>query len=173
MRKLAKIILPAAVLLLRGREDSEISCYCSQCERELPEERHATLETRKPCPSCGSVGRNFTCVFSVHVGCLASVGGKAKSPGKRRGLSHRPTFHEFKGGQVPSKATPEGWVHIEQSADRAHDSWDHKVTAPDGTVLHEEHERLSEHVAHSDARRAATRARHGLADPEGQVAGDD
>lgn len=113
----------------------------------------------EPCPSCGSLARRIEMEFLAEVTHSVALEGKAKSPvGERRGLSNRRVFLEWKQGECPSQATPEGFVDLYRMADRANDRYKERVVAPDGTVLRDVEHPLSEHRGHGSAKTRSDKA---------------
>lgn len=134
-------------------EADPIRCFCGDCGKELPEERHAAAVDRVPCPVCGSLKRHFAAEFMATTESQASMCYKAKSPpGQRRGKSDRRAYREGKVGACPSEITPEGWADVERVICRDTDLYEERVVAPDGAVLHDVKEPLSEHRGHGSAK---------------------
>ena len=135
-------------------EEDGIRCFCGNCGREMAGERHVSGEARVPCPSCGSLGRNFTAVFTATVEVGSCMEYKARSSaGEVGGLSNRRVFCEGRVGQYPSSCTREGWADVDRVIDRKNDLYKERVVAPDGSVLRDVEERLSDHQCRGSAKK--------------------
>ena len=87
-------------------ETYKSSVRCGGCGGSLSEASNATLEERKPCPTCGSMKRVFDVAVSVSVTLREKLALKHKRPGHKK-----PIFESVQGHDL-HKATGK-WNKVE------------------------------------------------------------
>jgi hypothetical protein len=118
---------------------------CGDCQQELDESASLAPDKRSPCPRCGSLTRIL--YASARMEVRTYVGFKLRQ--KRPGVSGYLVEHlQRREVRVSVGDTVEKLRVI----DRENDRYLEKVTAEDGTVLHETDEHLSEHRGHGSAK---------------------
>lgn len=120
---------------------------CKECGFEIGEHTTETEKINK-CPKCGSDNLSYLLCINDSLHMHESIRGKTnKMPGKKK------PYQEFQHGVDYSK-TLEKFVNKDRIIDRENDRYYEKVKDPDtGEVLHECHEKLSEHIGHGSAKK--------------------
>ena len=126
--------------------DMSPTVNCGNCGKKLDEDAHGPVDTRKPCPDCGSTARRFSEHLRATVVLRSKLGAKARHPDQRK------PFHEqVVGADLQHKSGRS--MHKERIIDRENDWYSEAVTDPEtGEVIHECHEPLSKHQGHGSPR---------------------
>ena len=88
---------------------------CGACGKELAEDPHAPVETRKPCPGCGSTLRDFQKSLS------ATVTTRTKRREKARHANGGSPYLEQRGGDDLHRKSGK-WMKHERLIDRERDA---------------------------------------------------
>ncbi len=120
---------------------------CGACGKELAEDPHAPVETRKPCPGCGSTSRYFqkslSATVTVHTGRRMKV---------RHGTGRAPHIEQTVRDELDRNSGK--WTKRTIFIDRERDLYHEVVRDPEtGQIVHECQEPLSEHRGHGAAKR--------------------
>ncbi len=127
--------------------DTPRTVNCGACGKELAEDPHAPVETRKPCPDCGSTSRDFQKSLSATVTVRTKLSMKA-----RHATGGRPFLEQIVGDDLHRKSGK--WMKLERLIDRERDLYHKVVKDPEtGQIVHECQEPLSEHRGHGAAKR--------------------
>lgn len=127
--------------------DTPPTVNCGDCGKELAEDPHAPVETRKPCADCGSTSRHFQKSLSVTGTARTKLSMKA-----RHATGGRPFLEQTVGDELHRKSGK--WMKLERLIDRARNWYREVVTDPEtGQTMHECQEPLSEHRGHGAAKR--------------------
>jgi hypothetical protein len=97
------------------------------------------------CPGCGSLTRHYSISVSDTAVIRESVKYKAKHQGDKK------PFQEGVAGVSHFKATDE-WHDVQRTIDRTNNWYDEVVRGPNGEVIREVHEPLTEHVGRGAAK---------------------
>ena len=131
---------------------------CGSCGRPLPATENEPWEGRQPCPDCGSSVRAIAVGAADSLTLQSSLGLKL-----RRADSPRVVQEQSVGAALSADGS---WVEKSTLHDREADRYLEHVVGPDGTVIHHEEGRLSQHRDHGSdkpelrpARDAARRTR--------------
>lgn len=131
-------------------EESSRKVECKNCGAALPSD-WARLENQ-PCPKCGSYTLRISLQVKADMSIRGLMKGKVKDPNHK--LKRNRPSREVKAGTEPQKDRPSKWVCVYRDINREHDTYDEKVVDEEtGEVLHECHERLSDHKGHGSAKR--------------------
>lgn len=129
---------------MSGSEDDNRKVECNDCGAELP----SNWKERQPCPECGSIFLKINLQFEDHVKIRELFEGKVKDSKSKKPIK------EFKQGTEPQRGRPGKWACVYRNIDREHDTYDEKVVDEETKqVLHECHERLSDHRGHGSAKK--------------------
>ena|SRR3990170_2602745 len=112
---------------------------CAKCGERLPLVSSVEpVESRHPCPQCGSTSRSFKRAASVDMPFYSSVGVRQKRPGL-----NRPVREMESGTRIDKGGRPVRKVRI---IDRERDRYvENVVDQRTGEVLADKDEKLSEH----------------------------
>ncbi len=120
---------------------------CGACGKELAEDPHAPVETRKPCPGCGSTLRDFQKSLS------ATVTTRTKRREKARHANGGSPYLEQGGGDDLHRKSGI-WRKLYRLIDRGRNGSCKVVRDPEtGQIVHECQEPLSKHRGHGAAKR--------------------
>jgi hypothetical protein len=120
---------------------------CDQCSMSLDEGPNTPIESRKPCPTCGSLDRHV----QVSVYDTARVKEKLQLKG-RHAVGGKPFTEQVHGDDLERKSGK--WMILRRIIDRANDWYHELITDPEtGTTVHECKEPLSQHRGHGAAKR--------------------
>jgi len=120
---------------------------CSDCGRALHQAPDTPLDDVRPCAGCGSKARTFRVEFRNEIVLRSLIVWKQKRPGEKKPIV------EGKRGADWNHDVGE-FREIEQVADRQNNRYSKKVTRPNGEIVREVDEPLSEHRGRGSARRA-------------------
>ncbi len=127
--------------------DTPPTVNCGNCGKELAEDPHAPVETRKPCPDCGSMSRLLGKSLSGTVTARSKMSMRA-----RHATGGRPFLEQTVGDDLHRKSGK--WMKLQRLIDRARNWYREVVTDPEtGQTIHECQEPLSEHRGHGAAKR--------------------
>lgn len=120
---------------------------CDQCSIPLDENPNTPIESRKPCPTCGSLSRHVQ--VSIHD--TVSVKGKLQLKG-RHAVGGKPFIEQVHGEDLERKSGK--WMILRRIIDRANDWYHELITDREtGATVHECKEPLSQHRGHGAAKR--------------------
>ena len=126
----------------------ESAVKCGICGEELKEPTNLTVEKRIPCPKCGSLIRSYSVAIHDTIRLRDTIGMKAKKGGKGK------PFIETTTGDDLHRKTGK-WNYIERIVDRENNLYSEIITDPEtGKIIHQCHERLSEHKGHGSAKKS-------------------
>ena len=117
---------------------------CSGCDAILLEPFQ--VESRDPCPECGSTNRKFSMDAADRLWLGEMLGMKQKRPGEKRPIL------ETKCGDSLFRKTNE-WHKLVRVIDRHNDRYYEFITNEEGEVLRHVEEPLSEHRGRGSAKR--------------------
>ncbi len=125
---------------------NSIIVTCEKCGTHLDEDQSAPIESRKPCPKCGSLDRHVN--IQVH----DTITLREKIRMKGRGEAGKPFIEQTHGDDLHRKSGK--WMKLSRIIDRAKD-WYHElvIDAETGVTVHECQEPLSQHRGHGSAKR--------------------
>jgi hypothetical protein len=119
---------------------------CGGCGELLDERTDVPVSDRTPCPCCGSRDRRTEVDVEASIPLRSSLTAKG-----RRSDARRPFLEQLSGADFSHRLGR--WMDKFRRIDRDHDKYDEVVTDPEtGDVVHETHERLSEHRRYGSAR---------------------
>ena len=123
---------------------------CAACGEQLDEPAGMLPEQRKPCPSCGSLARNFSVHIHETLTFREKLGMKQKRPG------HKKPIYESVSGDDLHRATGQ-WNKLTREIDRENNRYKEVIVNPaSGEVLRHCDEPLTEHVARGSAKQKPT-----------------
>jgi len=120
---------------------------CANCKTILSESPNVPVESRIPCPSCGSTARLFGVMTAGSVQIHSELKYKAKRGGKGKAF-----IEGVIGDSLYRKIGR--WMRLERVIDRQNDAYKEVVTDPKiGEQVHRNEEPLSQHIGHGDDRK--------------------
>jgi hypothetical protein len=123
---------------------------CAGCGHDLDEDPGAPVETRDPCPICGSLVRHI----AIHVEDTIAIHESTRVQG-RPGTGGKPFVDQIVGDDL--QRSTGRWMRRERVIDRTNDRYREVVTDPTtGEVVHECEEPLTDHQGHGHAKRKPT-----------------
>ena len=121
------------------------SVQCGGCGVTLEEDPSLPVESRGPCPVCGSATRLFQVAIRVKAAARSKLGLRGKHAG-----SVEPFFEQVSGDDLHHKTGK--WMKHSRVIGRDNDLYHEVVTNPEtGEVVHECKEKLSQHRGHGAA----------------------
>ena len=129
------------------------SIVCKDCGITIDPATNPTL-----CPACGSENRLITTTDESGLEVREDTVLTKKRPGRKS------YYEKRKAGDSQSTQTGQ-WNRREQIVDRDNNRYRKRVVTPDGTVLRDVDEPLSDHQGYGDAKRSTTESKH--EEPEG------
>lgn len=119
---------------------------CGKCGAELHEAPGTAVEQRAPCPSCGSLTRQF----AIGIASVVTPRSKVKFKGRHAG-GGRPFVEAVVGSDL--HYVSDVWMRLERVLDRADNRYrEVVVNRATGAIVHECDEPLSAHRGHGAAR---------------------
>jgi hypothetical protein len=122
----------------------EVKVFCKDCHQEL-DETYINSRDRTPCPNCGSFFKEIKIQFEEKVDLHEQI----KMKGKRAGIK-KPVIEIISGDEI-QKSTNK-FVKKERMIDRENDRYFERVVAGDGEIIHEQDEKLTDHLCHGNAK---------------------
>lgn len=120
---------------------------CKDCGAPIDEPSDTAPETRKRCPSCGSITRHTKVEVADTLEFHASLGYKAKSQSKWK------PYLEGRSGDDLHRKTGK-WMFLEQVIDRAKNWYKELITDPEtGEVVRHCEEPLTDHRDRGSAKK--------------------
>lgn len=133
---------------MRESEESGLKVECRDCGTVLPSCWAQRVDQR--CPECGSNSLLISLYFTTEMVFRDLIEGKVKDYSRKSKV----TIRKFKQGSEPQRARPGAWACVYRNIDREHNTYDEQIVDEEtGRVLHECHERLSDHRGHGSAKR--------------------
>ena len=115
------------------------STSCSACGAAIDEPATTPVAERKPCPSCGSVVRNFNAHVHDSMPLREKLGLKHKRPG------HKRPIYESVSGEDFHRDTGK-WNEITREIDRENDRYREGIVNPQtGEIIRQVDEPLTNH----------------------------
>jgi hypothetical protein len=119
---------------------------CGNCGKELEEEPTIFVESRRPCPNCGSTTRLFEAATNGKLPLYSKLGIKA-----RHGNKGKPFIEQIVGDDLQHKTGK--WMKLQRIIDRAKNWYREIVQDPEtGQVIHHSDEPLTDHRGHGSAK---------------------
>lgn len=125
--------------------------WCNTCGRPLDARPTDPVESRMPCPKCGSTGWLVKLEAHDEATIHEDLALKKRTPGFRSGGRSRPT-QELWSGEVKSEG--DVWRRRHRVVDRENNRYSEHVSNPDGTVVHDMGEPLDQHLGHGSDNRS-------------------
>jgi hypothetical protein len=123
------------------------SVRCGACFLLIDEPPDAAPSDRKPCPSGGSVKRDFHVLIEESISAKTQISVKQKRPGQKK-----PIFEEKSGDDFHRDTGT--WRTLVRVIDRLRNRYFERITDPEiGGVYREEDQPLTEHTGHGSAKR--------------------
>jgi len=120
----------------------KLSVFCGNCGRAIDENPSLPVEERKPCPSCGSMGRSIHAEIHDTIILREKLGLKGRHTGGKK-----PFIEQVSGDDLHRKSGT--WMKHSRIIDRDNDSYHEVVIDPNsGKIVHECKEPLSQHRGH-------------------------
>jgi ribosomal protein S27AE len=120
--------------------------YCGACGAAIDEPGNTLPPDRKPCPSCGSLARNFGASMQETLTLREKLGLKHK----RRGYK-KPIYESISGDDLHRKSGE--WNKLTREIDRENNRYREIIVNPtSGEVLRNVDEPLSEHTGRGSAK---------------------
>jgi hypothetical protein len=121
------------------------SVKCGNCGKLLDEERTIMVESRRPCPECGSKTR----AFDVAVNGILPMHRKLNLKG-RHGNKREPFIEQTVGDDLHRRTGR--WMKLQRVIDRLNNWYREIVQDPEsGQIVHESNEPLTAHRGHGSA----------------------
>jgi hypothetical protein len=122
--------------------DNKQKIECSICGEVIDEPLNLPFSGRKPCPKCGSYKRNLRIAISEELSLKEKTRLKVRGP-----KGGRPKYESIYGDDLHRKSGK--WMRITRIIDRIGDWYKEVIVDPiTNTVIHQNEERLSNHIGH-------------------------
>ena len=118
---------------------------CIECGELLENEYSSNNQDSKPCPKCGSIGKDIKIVFSDRIDFHDNIRGKIKDANYPNKKNPRVAF--FQGDEL--RKSDGKWMKKERLIDKNANIYKEVVTDPEtGKIVHHCEEPLKNHKGH-------------------------
>lgn len=119
---------------------------CSDCGAPISEPSNTLLDSRVPCPACGSTKRAFYVEVTEKITVRQKTGLKHLRPG-----SKKPIYESIQGDDLHRISGQ--WNHLSREIDRENNRYREHIANPvTGDVIRSVDEPLSQHIGHGSAK---------------------